>query len=258
MLRQCLSKLSSHGFKHGLRHGSRSRHGLRHNSTIPALVAYIKNPGIFVPFAEHVLQGNEIHQYNLFRTIKLGNCQKLEKLLEETPSTQAEKETLVSTIRDLKSQPYSVPNFLIGYAYLSISQWIFMLNVNAWNSIYHADVNKLKNLSDINLSDANLETIEQIYNTSISTMGIYPAIGLGIASLIPIGGLSYYGLRTIYDEFRSPYYSYDKMIRVVKKTLSVEEIAEQNNEKNNKEIDEENNEKYNDDNQHYQGFPNSF
>jgi len=88
---------------------------VRHNSTIPTIMSYIKDKGTAIPFASRVLNKEEFDKYELFRNIKLGNYKWLDDHLNKIPLKQEEKMTAISYINGLKEQPYSVPNCFIGY-----------------------------------------------------------------------------------------------------------------------------------------------
>ena len=87
---------------------------------------------------------------------------------------------------------------------------------------------KLEKLTDVDLSKANLEIIEQFYNTGLASIGYYPALALGIASLVPISYTVYNGAKIICDEFRSPYYGYDRMIKVIQDSKLKDDIKKEN------------------------------
>ena len=185
--------------------GVQARHAA---AGIPALVSYFKNPGMYVPFSRFILKSDEYDRYNMYRTIKLGDTNKLKQLLRDKPVTQEEKETYLEATRSIKDQPYSIPNFMIGWWYLKGAWWLAEYNWAAWKLIYTMDFN-------------GWATLPMLY---------------GVSSVPFIVGLTYYGADTIFDEFKSPYYDYDRMIRILNKSLTVEELAakdESDNESDN-------------------------
>ena len=167
---------------------------LRNSSTIPTLVKYFKDKGVYIPFSKTVLYPDEHERYLVYREIKLGHKEKVKQLLEKTPRTKEEKETLIECIEDLQDQPYSIPNFLIGYWFFNGAWYLGEYWASVWkNGMEHPEI--------MPAIIANSEALPW---------------AMGVGSAISVAWLGYHGLHVIYDEFRAPYYDYDGLIEVIK------------------------------------------
>jgi hypothetical protein len=160
--------------------------GMRHNSTLPTLVSYMKDKGIYIPASKKILSESEYKKYELYRQIKLGDHVWLNEHLSSSPPGDEEKDSLIEYVNDLKKQPYSIPNFFIGYVICKSS-------------------------------------IMSFYYAAAGLTQLSPGIPFfaGVSLTAVVGGISYnflkHGLKICVDEFKSPYYNYDEMLRICKK-----------------------------------------
>jgi hypothetical protein len=97
----------------------------RHNSTLPAVLSYMKDKGTEIPFAHKILTNDEYERYTLYTRVKKGDYRWLKTYVEANPLLQEEKITMIKYINGLKEQPYSVPNLGIGY----ISAWFGLSSI---------------------------------------------------------------------------------------------------------------------------------
>lgn len=177
---------------------------VKHNSTIPTVMSYIKDKGTAIPFASNILTKEEFDKYELFRNIKLGNYKWLDNHTAQNPLKQEEKSTVVSYINGLKEQPYSIPNCFIGYW---CTKFGFTTMVYSISMIFPAI--------------AGISTVaggSTIVGGSIITGSTAGLIGMNAIGLYGIA----YGIKLVISEFKSPYYNYDEMLRICNKKINEE------------------------------------
>ena len=173
---------------------------VKHNSTIPTVMSYIKDKGTKIPFASNILTKEEFDKYELFRNIKLGNYKWLDNHTTQNPLKQEEKSTIVSYINGLKEQPYSIPNCFIGYLCTKFG---------------------FTTLTGISIVVGG----SNIVGGSIITGSTAELIGTNAIGLYGI----VYGIKLIISEFKSPYYNYDEMLRICNKKINEESNKTENN-----------------------------
>jgi hypothetical protein len=156
---------------------------VRHNSSLPPILTYIKDKGTEIPFASKLLTEEEYTRYILYRQVKKGNYKWLKEYVKLNPLMEEEKQTIVKYIHDLKGQPFSVPNLGIGYICTSFGT----------NTIYYSATGAL--LNNFGIFKIN----PMIMLTCMDCIGLYSI---------------YYGLKLISNELRSPYYNYEEMLRI--------------------------------------------
>lgn len=173
----------------------------RNNSTLPAVLSYMKDKGTEIPFANKILTKDEFERYTLYTRVKKGDYVWLKSYVQENPLQLEEKATIVKYINGLKEQPYSVPNLGIGY----ISTWFGI------NSIYYS-------VTKVLIPILGGTVIDEYYLQFLSQMTT-----TGFIILDCIGAYSiYYGLKIVANELRSPYYHYDEMLRICNESVKIE------------------------------------
>ena len=179
----------------------------RYNSAfIPNMVSYFKDKGTCVPGAKYVLSPDEYARYKLFRTIKLGQTDELNKIITKDKYDNVSQETLISFTEELQKQPYSIPNFLLswwGIQYGSMGIMIFVNHIKLFDASEPLDKFMKTITSD------NIDQIQNVSNMSIGISG----------SLATIGAITiYHSINLFYQEAKSPYYNYDGILKSLKKT----------------------------------------
>ncbi len=178
---------------------------VRHSSSVPStLVSYMKDKGIYIPMAHRVLKPDEYLKYNLYRKIKLGEHKWLDEYVSAHPLEQEERTSLTEYISDLKKQPYSIPNFGMGYILSKFSIGAFLY------------------ATQYPMAGLTIATTPNI--------GIFGTLlgGASILSIIPITFTCYvilkHGVTIFMNEFKSPYYNYDEMTRICNKSIDKDSI----------------------------------
>lgn len=167
---------------------------VRSNSTVASFTQYFKDKGMVIPFASKILNQDEHSRYQLFRKIKLGDHQWLNNYTTLYPLKKEEKQTLIKFIDGLKDQPFNVPNVLIGYYGI----WL------GYEIVLRSATIGILGMSGYMTGDIGFLTATGSF---LGTLG-----GSGV------GGYSaYYGITTIFNEFKSPYLNYDEMLRICNK-----------------------------------------
>jgi hypothetical protein len=173
---------------------------IRHNPAVPFL-SYIKDKGTQIPFARQILKEDEYERYQLYTELKKGNVDWLREHVKTRPFKKEEKETVISYIKGLKDQPYSIPNIAMGYfsssfgfnaIYYSISGvFLPIISAPAWQSDYLQ------------------------YLSHITGMGSIAVDAFGVSCI-------FFGLRIIANELRSPYFNYDEMLRICNESVNLD------------------------------------
>ena len=192
------------GLSH-LRNGVIVRNGIiRHSSTLPnTIISYIKDKGIYIPMADRILSPKEYSKYELYRNIKLGDVNWLNEYTSKNPLGKEEKVSLTEYITDLKKQPYSIPNFAIGYAMAKFS----FVSFTYATSLSMAGFTDL--VSNVSVLRSFFGVGGTLFNVGI-TLSIIP-------STIVCYSILKHGAKIFVNEFKSPYYDYDEMTRLCNK-----------------------------------------
>ena len=168
---------------------------VRHGNT---LASYVMNKGIYIPMAKSILSLEEHAKYELYRKIKLGDHKWLDAHVSVHPLRKEEQISLTEYISDLKKQPYSIPNFGIGYLISNFSVKIFMF-----------------------MGQFQILGLSQMISPTFGVFG-YVAGSVAVSSVIPTTVMCYYilkhGVKILINEFKSSYYNYDEMIRICNKS----------------------------------------
>lgn len=173
---------------------------VRYNTTVPFL-SYIKDKGTDIPFAKNILKKDEYDRYVLYTQLKKGNVEWLRDHIKDYPLKSEERETIVSYIKGLKEQPYSVPNLAMGYVTTSFGL----------NTLYYSVTGVFIPV----LATPVLSSQYLVFLSGLTSMGIIGLDIFGICSVV-------YGLKIFANELRSPYFNYDEMLRICNddKTMS--------------------------------------
>jgi len=191
---------------------------VRYSSRLASEIqVYLKDRGNFIPFANLLLSAEEYDKYSTFRKIKLGKYNSLNKFASTHSLKENERKTYINYINDLKKQPYSVYNFVVGY-------WIFQFGLNlgffslrkanhVFKSLFGSD--KLSEKIDHLKLDENIEPMMNIFDIVTFSPDAKITLLLGCSAVL-CSGLVFakQGIKIMIDEFKSPYYNYDEMLRI--------------------------------------------
>lgn len=173
----------------------KSKFAIKHNSTMPIL-SYIKDKGTAIPFANLILKPDEYQRYVLYTNLKKGNVEWLREHIKDYPLKTEERETIVTYIKGLKEQPYSVPNLVMSYVATSFGL----------NTLYYSVTGVLLPTLSI-ISSPILLSQFSAFLSGLTSAGL---IGFNVIGSASIG----YGLTIFANELRSPYFNYDEMLRI--------------------------------------------
>lgn len=168
---------------------------IRYNSSVPFL-SYIKDKGTDIPFAKNILKTDEYDRYVLYTQLKKGDVEWLREHIKYYPLKTEERETIVSYIKGLKEQPYSVPNLAMSYITTSFGL----------NTLYYSFAGVFVPVLPI-LSSPILSAQYSAFLSGVTGIGL---IGLDILGVMSVT----YGLKIFANELRSPYFNYDEMLRI--------------------------------------------
>ena len=177
-----------------------------YTTAIAGVVKLFQAKGVYVPFASSLLSKSEYQRYSFYRAVKECDTVTVKNALETHPLTLDHKENLVSYIDDLESQPYSVPNLLIAYWSLRLSEFSSRFFLSSFS---YTPPSWMKG------------HLDQPPVSDISPFLAYP-------SFIPMAYFGYIGFSLINAEFRAPYRDYESLARVVKGwTLDDDKITDE-------------------------------
>lgn len=167
--------------------GSRS-----YTAAIASVAQLFQARGVYVPLASTLLTKGQFERYSFWRAIKECDKKKVQELLEAKPLTQDQKDKVVSYLEDLDTQPYSVPNLLLAYWSLRLSEYSSRFFLSSFS--YHPP---------------SWFIDYQPFSHDLSPWLTYPAI-------LPMGYFGWLGFKLINGEFRAPYQNYDSLNRLIK------------------------------------------